>query len=53
MDCGISGIRCAPLYANGTGVPADIEESREWYRLAAEQGYSAAANLAYSCAAPP
>lgn len=35
------------MYDKGAGVPADTEEARKWYRLAAEQGYgSAAANLA-------
>lgn len=30
------------MYANGKGVPKDDAEAARWYRLAAEQGYSAA-----------
>ena len=30
------------LYANGDGVPQDLAQAAEWYRKAAEQGYSRA-----------
>jgi TPR repeat protein len=38
------------LYANGIDVPKDLAQAAEWYRRAAEQGYTDARNFLKSLA---